>query len=787
MRLYLIVLCLLCPFGMHAQNNLCSLQINGRVLDKLTGQVVANIRVVLNPGNHVAYSDSNGNYRIAEICPGPSEITVFHFSHVAYHEKIKLSVNSNRDFYIDCHPDTLREITIKRNKLHREALITLNTMEGADLFRAQGSNLGKALEAIPGVQSVSTGNNITKPMIRGMYGNRILILNNEIRQEGQQWGNEHAPEIDPFMARKITVIKGAQTIRYGSDVMGGVVQVEPLPLNLIRYPLAELNLGAATNGRGLNTSMLLEGKAPKTSLFWRVQGTYRRGGNQKTPDYFLKNTGIRELNYSAALGYYTNTWSAEVFHSYFNTNIGIFAGSHIGNLSDLYDAFQASRPLDSSGFSYTIDLPYQEVRHAMFKAKFTRKTVMGPLTVTYGYQKNIRKEYDRSLKTLQDDGTYKPALHFNLGTHTLDIRQEQRPMWRIRGGGGAQMLYQQNLYYGSYFIPVYDRWQGGLYWTESYTHRQFSAELGVRYDLQRFDVVKWEQNVLRNHTHQWHQPAASFAIRYNLRPFTFHVNGGTTWRAPFVNELHSYGVHHSAASFEIGDSSLRPERGYNLAFTTDFNNRKHHAELTCFVHDIQDYIHLQPVFPATLTIRGAFPTFQYMQSHVRFVGVEFAWTSLISARLHNHLKGSFIQASNLTRPLALTGIPPGRIQNEVEWTLRKTTRTQFNLVAEGIYVFRQNRVPDSADYIPSPPAWFLFNLSVNGYYIHRLQTLRFEVGCQNVLNQRYRDYLNRNRYFAQETGRNFFIKCSIPIYLKKVPDAIDAEIQVVDEAGFKQP
>ncbi len=172
---------------------------------------------------------------------------------------------------------------------------------------------------------------------------------------------------------------------------------------------------------------------------------------------------------------------------------------------------------------------------------------------------------------------------------------------------------------------------------------------------------------------------------------------------------------------------------------------------------------MQPVFPATLTIRGAFPTFQYMQSHVRFSGIEFAWTFLVSERLQNHFKGSFIQAKNMSRPLAITGIPPGRLQNEIEWTLHKTVRTQWNAVAEGIYVFRQSRVPDSADYIPSPNAWFLLNLRVNALWIYRMQTIRFEIGCHNLLNQRYRDYLNRNRYFAQETGRNVFIKCSIPL------------------------
>jgi iron complex outermembrane receptor protein len=773
----------LCSTQLLAQQKDCTLSLSGLVLDKANGMPVPDVTVFLAEVGRGAHTDSLGQYHIDHICPGTYQLVYRHLNHEAIREKINLNQSTEKTTYIDCHTDTLHEITVKRNRIHWEATTVSNTIQGADLFAANGLNLGKALEKVNGVTTLNTGNNISKPVIRGMHSNRVLIINNEIRQEGQQWGNEHAPEIDPYLAHSITVVKGAQTIRYGSDVMGGVILVQPENMANIRRPKLEWNSMLMSNGRLLNNTMLLQGPVAKLpGLTYRFQATYKRGGNQKTPEYFLRNSGVRELNYSAAVGYGMKNWNLELFYSRFNTHIGIFSGSHIGNLTDLYNAFQSPKPLDSAGFSYSIDLPYQLVNHQLFKTMLTRQTPWGLLKMVYGFQNNIRKEFDRTLQTKQDDGTYKPALYFDLRTHTMDVSFDMKPMWRLSRIIGIQSMYQNNSYFGNYFIPNYDKRQAGIYWVEKYHRRSFSMEAGLRYDIHQFDIRKWENQVLIQPNRLWYGPAASFAARYQFPLLTLHLNGGTTWRAPFVNELYSNGVHHSAASFEIGDSLLKPERGWNASLTLDLNLiKKSENELTFFIHQINNFINLQPVFPATLTIRGAFPTFQYQQVDARFYGVEYASASQLHPRVDNHFKASLILADKLNGGGFLAGIPPARLQDEIEVILLDKNRSKLTGMLSGSYTFRQNRLRTNDDYVVPPPAYFLVNTSLSGFFYRYAIPFRVEMGCNNVFNTTYRDYLNRNRYFANETGRNIYLKWSVPVSLQK-EEPHEQLIQVIQQS-----
>ena len=190
---------------------------------------------------------------------------------------------------------------------------------------------------------------------------------------------------------------------------------------------------------------------------------------------------MQEMNYSAALGYQKNRFIMELFHSYFNTDIAIFAGSHIGNLSDLYQAFQAQAPLDSSGFSYKLDLPYQHIVHRLSKlsASYQLKR-LGRIKFIYAFQNNIRKEFDRNIAALQSDGRYKPSLHFALNTHNYHLNFEHSPFKKWSGEVGFDGMLQNNQYYGSYFIPNFQKRTGGVYLTEKWHHHAFSAEGGFR-------------------------------------------------------------------------------------------------------------------------------------------------------------------------------------------------------------------------------------------------------------------------------------------------------------------
>ncbi|MBK7882797.1 MAG: TonB-dependent receptor plug domain-containing protein [Chitinophagaceae bacterium] len=177
-------------------------------------------------------------------------------------------------------------------------------LSGKALQETRGLSLSEALTKINGVTMLQTGSTISKPIIHGLHSNRILTINNGVRQEGQQWGNEHAPEIDPFIADKLTVIKGVDELKYGSDAIGGVVLVDPKPLRNKPGYAAEINTAYFTNNRQYVLSGVFEQQLKKISAFtYRVQGTFKKAANAATPGYRLNNTASEEKNFSITAGF----------------------------------------------------------------------------------------------------------------------------------------------------------------------------------------------------------------------------------------------------------------------------------------------------------------------------------------------------------------------------------------------------------------------------------------------------------------------------------------------------
>src|SRR5699024_4432631 len=205
-----------------------------------------------------------------------------------------------------------------------------------------------------------SGPSVSKPVIHGVYGSRILILNNGVRQEGQQWGNDHAPEIDPFTATRLTVIKGAASIRYGSDALGGAVLVQPKDMRARPGIDGDATLVGMSNGRTGVVSAMIEGAFDHRikGLSWRVQGTTKKAGNAKAAHYFMKNTGFYENDYSASLQYRHANWGLTGYYSLFNTKLGIATASATETVQDLEDAIAAPVPVEKAGFTYALERPY---------------------------------------------------------------------------------------------------------------------------------------------------------------------------------------------------------------------------------------------------------------------------------------------------------------------------------------------------------------------------------------------------------------------------------------------
>jgi iron complex outermembrane receptor protein len=748
---------------MTAQPSTCSYTLTGIVYDTDSKLVVPQAAVFLVGNPKGTYTDSLGNYKLTGLCAGTYTLICRHVNHEEKSIVITLKANQQtQHLYLSCHTHTLKELHIHTLSSVKKLPKEVNTLHTEDIY--QGDALAKLMERMNGVYTLGTGNGIQKPVLRGMHSNRVLLLNNGVRQEGQQWGNEHAPEIDAFLIQDVEIVKGPQALRYGNDGVGGTILLKQQPLADIEKSSLLLFQSFSSNGRRFTTGVRGEGfLGNQHQLQYRLQGSGKRAGNNRTPDYFLKNTGLQELSLAGAMGYSGKRWKVEAGVKQFETEIGIFSGSHIGNLTDLYASFQRETPADSSGFSYTIQFPKQVVSHTLIDVQAERKLDSVLTTsIRYSYQSNRRKEFDKNLLLKTPEGEYKPVLSFLLNTHSVEWLVKHNEWKHFQGSAGINGLYQINNYFGNYLIPNYTRVQGGFFLIEKWHRHAWSVEAGLRYDWNNFQIYKWENNQLITPTHRHQGLAGQVGIQYAHPWYTLNWNLGTTWRAPFVNERYSFGVHQSAASFEIGNRNLLPERSWFNEWSVQIPGKKKWSMMySVFVNYMHRYINLQPVLPATLTIRGAYPTWRYNQGHTIFTGLEAAWQYRFTRSFQSTAKASYLYVRDVEHARFLVGMPPARCSMGYEWKLRKTTTQSVVWDAQGVYTFEQHQAPAEGDYVPPPSGYALVNSSITlKQEIHRKQ-IRIQLGVQNALNTRYRDYLSRYRYFANEPGRNIFLSGSI--------------------------
>jgi len=757
------------PFVLAAQN--CAWSISGTVLDADTGEPMAFANIQIKETNAGAIADANGRYEIANLCEGTYTLVCTRVGCNHEEHLIQLKSNVITDFKLQPEENTLEKVTITAAAVKPQSTQATETISGPELASTQGLNLGESLKRLPGVTILSTGATIAKPMIQGLHSNRILILNNGVRQEGQQWGSEHAPEIDPFIADKVSVIKGASSVRYGADAIGGVILVEPRALPTLKGMGGEVNLVGFTNGRTGVASGLLQGNmGGKLPLAGRIQGTLKKGGNLQTPDYFLNNTGVEEYDFSWAVGLKKERFSTELFYSRFETKLGIYRGSHIGNTTDLLNAIERERPSEDGVFSYEIGRPQQRISHELFKFSSAIETGdIGKLSLQLTRQFNHRREYDahRAYNELPNQIT-QPSIEFEITTHTADLTWEHKPIQNLRGDIGISFLQQVNTTDRGALIPNYKNYNGSAFWIERWKKLESPLELeaGVRYDYRQLEVGRQGQDTINQDFNFSNVSGTVGAIYRFPKLVNLRFNVGTAWRAPHVSELYSDGVHHGSATYEKGDANLQPERALNTSLTAELDNKKNFdANLTLYYNVINNYIFLNPQATPQLTIRGAFPSFYYQQANARLMGLDWSANYKIVPNFTLESRISLLRGWNRTIEDDLVLMPSDRFQTGLKFNFNQEEKSPFIRLTM-TNMLEQTRVPANTDYAAPPAAYTLFDLEAGAtFYFHKQP---FEVGLAvfNLLDEQYREYLNRFRYYADELGRNVSLRLKVPFGVK---------------------
>lgn len=751
----------------------CDCFIQGVVRDKSTKEAIVGALVRIPGINRVTTTDVKGRYKLEDLCQGTYQVQAEIIGYKPIIIKIDLIHEGNHEFELAEDEIHLDQVTIYAEKVE-DSTLPKETWEGFALQRQMGGMLGDVIRKTPGVSLLQTGHSIVKPVIHGLHSNRVLILNHGIRQEGQQWGSEHAPEIDPFLAQRITVITGAGGLRYGSDALGGTILVEPGKLRPGDPMRVEWQQTYFSNGRQWASGGALEhGWKAMPNWRFRWQGSGKRGGTVSTPDYRMANTGLSELNFSTTAFFRKKDWEAEFYFSQYNARIGLFSGAHIGNVTDLLQAIQSDRPQQiytPTKFSWRLDRPQQNLQHNLWKNKVQWKS----WSLEVSRQFNYRQEID----ILRGDRNLSQT--FRLTTYLADLRYARKLSDRHTGDWGVQFNGQSNISTGelrepsrsTVIIPNFVQFQGSGYSTHTWQFEAGSFELGARWDrrqTQTFGLDRSGNPVSKEFAFQNGAASMGFTRRVGAAS-QLNVSLTRTWRPPSINELLSDGVHHGAASYEVGNAAMQPEVSHQGLFKWNWQvSPGIETRWTAYVQWIDRFIFLAPSGQAVVGIRGAFPAFLYTQTPAFFRGMDWQGSWAWHKRGRYSWQSSFVLANDLARNQPLPFIAPPEWRHQIAW---KVPQAALEFEIEHHAVAQQKRLPNQisvssqsigipipliqGDFAAPPAGYHLFNVSVRWEDDSKPWSVQWEV--RNVLNTRYRSYLDRFRYFVDAPGRNIQVR-----------------------------
>ncbi|MDP4601194.1 MAG: TonB-dependent receptor, partial [Polaribacter sp.] len=473
----------------------CTYNIQGTIVDFHDGSIIDDATILIKNTNKFAVSDSEGNFTISNVCNGKITLVISHIGCKTSEKTIKIDGNYTGKFLLEHHSEELEEVTLKgKIVVKKVASLSETVLSKKMLENYSAASLGDALKEIAGVSSINTGNAIVKPMINGMHSSRIIVMNNGVRLQDQEWGIEHAPNIDLNSSESVSVIKGAGALAFGSDAIGGVVLLNP------KNPIRKDSLfgstiaGFQTNGKAYNIASSLH-KTYKNGYFLDANATHKRFGDFRAPNYFLTNTGSKSTAFSLNVGYKTFETGWNLFVSSIANEIGILGTSHIGGIQDLVNALNSQQPLIQNDFSYRIDNPKQDVTHFIAKASyFKRFQNVGKLTLQYDFQENQRFEYDRRI----GDNRFIPAVDLNLQTHTAtaDFLFDAKNSWTFQSG--TLFRFQENVANPATgvrrLIPDYQKTDAGIYTTIKHEFSEnWLFDTGFRYDFNFYGVKKFYQ------------------------------------------------------------------------------------------------------------------------------------------------------------------------------------------------------------------------------------------------------------------------------------------------------
>ncbi len=790
-----------------AQNTL-----SGKITDK-SSHVLSNVSIYIPDLKLGAVSNAAGTYTIKNIPNGTYLATATQVGYAAQTKEVIIKNTATANFVLTISGQELGEVIVtgfSTATKQKSNPIPVAVATHNELLQNSATNIIDAISILPGVNQITIGASISKPVIRGLGYNRVVTVNDGIRQEGQQWFDEFGEEVDEFSVDKVEILKGPASLSYGSDAMAGVINMlaaPPLPEGKIK---GNILTNYQTNNGLIAGSLNLAGN--EKGFIWDVRYSNKMAHDYKNKyDGYVVNSGYAESNFKALVGINRKWGYCRLTLSSFNTKLGIVEGIR-DSTGQFLQHFVVEGPEDSLGLASAGSLTkynnfpiiHQRIRH--YKAVLDNSFIIGNgrLNLLLGFQQNNRQEANNPARGDVFNN------YFFLNTLNYDVRYILQKKNHLELSVGINGMYQNSLNKGTAFvIPEYNIFDIGGFVLAKKQFDKLSITGGLRYDKR---ILKGKDLQVDSSGARLKGPepgslaaftaynsnfsalSGSVGITYEFdHNFYGKLNVARGYRAPTASESGANGIHDGTPFYEIGDHNLKEESSLQTDLTLGVNTNEITAEATGFVNKINNYIFaekLASVFggdslredPALALAEG--PAFKYVQGNATLTGGEFVLNLHPSAfsRLHFDNSFSFVYARQNNQPDStkyLPYTPPGKYRGELKFICPNSKTIKNAYLKLGIdYYLEQNKIYYKYGNETITPSYTLFNAGIGGDICSHNKTL-FSVYIYgaNLADVAYQSSMSRLKYADRNLatgrvgvfnmGRNITIKMIVPLQFGK--------------------
>jgi iron complex outermembrane recepter protein len=799
-----------------AQKNAARYSISGKI-STTAGLPLAGASVYIADLKKGSIADASGNYSIANIPTGTYLVEIKFIGYKTILENIYFNENKIENFSMEITITEENEIVItgssKATSIKRNP-IPIVAINKQFLQQNLNTNIIDAIAKVPGISAVTTGPNVSKPFIRGLGFNRILTLYDGVRQEGQQWGDEHGIEVDQNTVEKVEVVKGPASLIYGSDAVAGVVNLIPANPPAQGKIMGNISNEYQTNNRLIENSVSIAGHT--NDYTWGGTFSHKLATNYKNKfDGRVYHTGFAETDASANVGINKKWGYSRIGISMFNDLQEIPDGSRDSASRKFTKQITEAddyRPIvsDAELSSYKISDVHQHVQH--YRVYNTNSFLIGGgrLAVNLAFQRSLRREYSHPEVSI-------PGLFLQLNTYSYDAKYYFHEAKGLSVTTGINGMYQNNkVDKGTEFIiPSYDQLDFGPFIYAKKTLGNLEIAGGLRYDIRDFhnddlytnensttgfeQAVKGADTAGANHPfaayqHTFSGFSGSAGLSYKINnEWSIKANMGRGYRAPNISEISSNGVHPGTNIYQIGNRNFKPEFNLQEDLGITYNSTHVTINAEVFNNDIQNYIYNQKLINArgedSVIIPGN-QTFEYVAAKANLYGGE------LSMDIHPHPLDwlhfenslSLVYGKNKGVPgmgkisdsaKYLPFIPPLHTMSELRGNFKKAgnflantfIKIQYEIYAKQDRVYLENNTETST------PGYQLLNAGLGTDIINKKGNTMMTVSFlgNNLLDMGYQSHLNRLKYFEEypgnftgrngiyNMGRNFSVRVNVPI------------------------